>query len=132
MSYPSNYVTREQLQKLQRLLQTKLQKLASVQTKDSDSELSEEILKFVNFLVDKQMCVFDAPVYQPSQQWQYHYSTNTTIPPHLNSNNVPQHSSGLGNVKPNTICTVCWENSHGHHTHCTHMFMNDAGDVNDL
>lgn len=116
-----NYITRQQLERLQSLLQQKLQKLAASKIADVDTELSCEILRFVEFLVDKQISVCEQHGGAQSTYWSTH--TGSVLP----YGGVTQANNSAN--RPNTICDVCWHNSNGSHTHCTHMFMNDAGDV---
>lgn len=112
----TDYVTRQQLERLHELLQLKLQKLAVAPVKDSDSELSAEILKFVDFLVSRQLGVYDAQHFfdihaNKQPQTATYWSTHTgTVMPY---------------GKPSTICDNCWQNCGGKHTHCTHMILND-------
>lgn len=117
MSYPSNYVTRQQLERLHKLLQAKLQKLAAAPVQDSDSELSTEILKFVDFLVGRQISI--------AEQETLYTGAN-----HQHSAAAPKYwSTHTGTVmpygKPSTICDNCWQKSNGTHTHCTHNMLDE-------
>lgn len=110
----TQYLTRADLEKLQYLLRNKLLHLGSVAPKDSDAELSEAILKFVEFLVQRQLSQFLSSVHSVHPPVHHtSWATNTTAP------------SVLFLGKPDTICDNCWQKCSGKHTHCTHMILND-------
>jgi len=115
----TDFVSRKQLERLHELLQAKLQKLAVAPVNDADTELSMEILLFVDFLVSKEIKLAErhnvgyygpGAFTHPPQQTYWSTHTGTVMP--------------YG--KPSTICDNCWQNCNGKHTHCTHMLLNDA------
>ena len=96
-----NKPTLDQLKLLHTLLESKLTQLAEIQHNtrctDQDVTLTEAILTFVKYLVDREVAsiTYYTPGYIPSSS-----------------------------AKPSTICTNCWSKNQNH-THCTHMVVSD-------
>lgn len=115
-------ISRTDLEQLQKLLECKLTQLQELQQKnkntDSDVNLTEGILKFVQFLVNKEISLA-SNYYTPTTVTPYYRVVPQTATPIYNNTSTTSSSdSSVG--KPMTICSNCWAKNPSH-THCTHM-----------